>query len=94
MSKSIENHYRGCFIRSYGKLSDKRIDASMLGLVYPADLFKASDKRMTATVKEIENRLVIKGGVHRYEDDEYDGWMRESIHRRKGAGAWPILNLW
>ena len=94
MSKSIEDHYRGCFIRSHGKLSDKRIDASMLGLVYPAGLFKASNRRMIATVKEIENRLVIKGGVHRYEDDEYDGWMRESIHRRKGAGAWPILNLW
>ena len=94
MFQRLKEHCRGYFIRSYGRLSDERIDASALGLVYPFDLFRADDPRILATVEQIEKKLVIRGGVHRYEGDEYDGWMRGGLHRKKGAGAWPILNFW
>ena len=73
---------------------DKNIDASILGLVYPFEIYEENDPRVISTVKEIEKRLIIDGGVHRYEFDEYDGWMYEDMHRKKGAGAWPLLNLW
>jgi glucoamylase len=94
MRERLRNHYSGHFLRSYGKLSDGRIDASVLGLVYPFEVFSPGDRRVEATVKELERKLVIAGGVHRYEDDEYDGWIYSSMHRNKGAGAWPILNFW
>ena len=94
MRRRLENHYERYFFRSYGKLSDKRIDASLLGLIYPFQIFLPNDSRIIATVGEIEKRLVINGGLHRYEHDEYDGWMYETGYRRKGAGAWPLLNFW
>ena len=86
---------RGHFHRTIGKLSDKRVDASLLGLVWPSGIVSAKDKRMKKTVKLIESNLVKNGGVHRYEGDEYDGWMyKEDTHRKKGAGYWPLLNFW
>jgi len=95
MREQLEKHFiNDHFVRSYGRLSDAGIDASMIGLVYPFKIFKADDKRIIMTVDKIEDRLVINGGVHRYELDEYDGWMYEGKHRRKGAGAWPLLNFW
>lgn len=94
MRERLMDHYAGHFLRSYGKLGDGRIDASMLGLVYPFEVFSPSDKKVVATVKELEKKLVIAGGIHRYEGDEYDGWVYDSMHRNKGAGAWPILNFW
>ena len=94
MRERLGHHCTGRFFRTYGKLSDRRIDASMLGLVYPFEVFSAGDRRVVATVKEIEKKLVAAGGVHRYENDEYDGWICDSMHRNKGAGAWPILNFW
>ena len=94
MFQRLKEHCRGFFIRSYGRLSDERIDGSALGLVYPFDLFRMDDPRISATVEQIEKKLVIRSGVHRYESDEYDGWMCGGLHRKKGAGAWPILNFW
>lgn len=84
----------GFFVRSYGELIDKGIDASMLGIVYPFGIYDANDPMVISTVNALEKKLVIKGGVHRYEFDEYDGWMYDEMHRKKGAGAWPLLNLW
>lgn len=95
MRERLEKHFvDGSFVRSNGNLIDKGIDASMLGLVYPFEIYKAGDRRIVSTVKRIEERLIINGGVHRYEFDEYDGWMYEEMHRKKGAGAWPLLNFW
>ena len=94
MRRRLENHFERHFFRSYGKLSDKRIDASLLGLVYPFEIFLPDDGRITATVEEIEKRLVMEGGLHRYEHDDYDGWMYETSYRKKGSGAWPLLNFW
>ena len=94
MRERLKKHSENHFFRSYGKISDKRIDASMLGLIYPFEVFPPDDKKVNSTVKEIEMKLVVNGGLHRYEHDEYDGWMYETMHRKKGAGAWPILNFW
>ena len=94
MRKRLEKHYQSYYFRSYGDLSDKRVDASLLGLVYPFEIFSPSDPKIVATVKELETKLVVDGGLHRYEQDDYDGWMYENHHRRKGAGAWPLLNFW
>jgi GH15 family glucan-1,4-alpha-glucosidase len=94
MIKQIES-VKGHFTRSFGKFGDDRIDASLLGLVWPASIIKADDTRMLETVRLIEEKLVQDMGVHRYEGDDYDGWMyKKSIHRKKGAGYWPLLNFW
>ena len=94
MRNRLDEHYMDFFARSFGKIPDRRIDASMMGLVYPFQVYAADDPRMVATIGEIEKKLAINGGIHRYEHDEYDGWMYETTHRKKGAGAWPLLNFW
>jgi|WetSurSiteA1Bulk_404760.scaffolds.fasta_scaffold01110_8 GH15 family glucan-1,4-alpha-glucosidase len=95
MRKRLDLHFvNGHFSRSFGDLTDSNIDASMLGLVYPFEIFAANDPRIISTVKEIENCLARDGGVHRYELDQYDGWFYEGVHRNKGSGAWPLLNFW
>jgi len=43
MRRRLENHYEGFFFRSFGKLSDKRIDASVLGLIYPFEIYPPDD---------------------------------------------------
>jgi glucoamylase len=95
MRKALLNSSGKHFHRSVGKLSDMRVDASLLGLVFPFRLVSAVDRRMQNTVQLIEDRLTKNYGVYRYEHDEYDGWMyRKTIHRKKGAGYWPLLNFW
>ena len=85
---------RGCFFRSFGELNDERIDASLLGLIWPFNIVDADNKLAISTVEHIEQRLVRDLGVYRYEHDEYDGWMHKTVHRNKGAGFWPLLNFW
>jgi GH15 family glucan-1,4-alpha-glucosidase len=82
------------FLRTFGKINDYVVDASLLGLVYPFEVCSADDPRMVNTVHAIEKKIVENGGVHRYEKDVYDGWVREGKLRYKGAGAWPLLNFW
>lgn len=78
------------FFRNHGKIDDKNIDASLLGLVWPFSVIDATDKRMANTVKKMEEKVVINGGVHRFEMDYYDGEGTS----QEGAGAWPLLNFW
>ncbi len=97
MEETINKGYdakRGYFLRTAGKINDYVVDASLLGLVYPFEICGADDRRMANTVSEMEKKIVEDGGVHRYEKDAYDGWMRDGKLRRKGAGAWPLLNFW
>ena len=82
------------YYRSGGKLPDHRVDASLMGLLWPAGVVSAEDTRFRKTLQLIERRLAPDGGVHRYEHDEYDGWMYGKEHRKKGAGYWPVLNFW
>ena len=81
-------------MRSYGKLPDKRIDASVLGLVYPFEVYDVDDLKMVAAINKLEKRLLVNGGVHRYQYDDYDGLMNNGNHMKKGSGEWPILNFW
>ncbi len=87
------------FYRSFGKMNDLRVDASLLGLVWPTGMVDANGKIMKKTVQLIEEKIVKKDGVYRYEHDEYDGWMYKNntpneMQRKKGAGYWPLLNFW
>lgn len=93
MIKEIEKAYnekRGYFLRSRGKISDFNIDASFLGLVWPFEIFSSNDKKIVKTVEKIEESLVEKGGLHRFQFDYFDSegsaW--------EGGGSWPILNFW
>lgn len=78
------------FYRNKGKISDKNIDASLLGLVWPFEICGASDPRMANTIKKMEEKIVVGGGVHRYEQDYFDG----EGSAQEGGGAWPLLNFW
>lgn len=78
------------FVRNHGKINDLNMDASLLGLVYPFHIIKTDDSRMVNTVKQMEQKIVFNGGVHRYQFDYYDG----EGSAQEGAGAWPILNFW
>jgi GH15 family glucan-1,4-alpha-glucosidase len=81
-------------LRTFGKISDYTVDASLLGLVYPFEVCNADEQRMVNTVNAMEKKIVEYGGVRRYEKDFYDGWTQDGKLRRKGAGAWPLLNFW
>lgn len=96
MEKTLLEHARkrGFFSRSFGELSDERIDASLLGVMWPYEIVKTDDILFEKTLKLIEEKLVKNYGIYRYEHDGYDGWMSHGMHRNKGAGFWPILNFW
>lgn len=78
------------FYRTFGKINDKNIDASLLGLCWPFEIYQAQSRQMINMVEYIEKELVIDGGVHRYQFDMYDG----EGSAQEGGGAWPILNFW
>jgi glucoamylase len=92
LKKSVEG--KSHYYRSFGLLNDERIDASMFGLIWPFEFLSPEDPLARKTVDEIINRLNKRGGIYRYEHDEYDGWMYKTMHRKKGAGYWPLLNFW
>jgi GH15 family glucan-1,4-alpha-glucosidase len=79
--------------RLWGKIPDKRIDASVLGLAWPFEI-DSLDKKLMNSVRLVEKKLLTSQGVHRYEHDEYDGEIEGLTHRKKGAGGWPLLTFW
>lgn len=83
------------FYRSFGRMNDVRSDASLLGLVWPFGMVASNHPKMKKTIEKIETKLVKNKGVHRFEHDDYDGWMyQQEIQRKKGSGYWPLLNFW
>lgn len=83
------------FYRAFGQLSDQRVDASLIGLVWPYGIVGADDPRFLKTLELMEKNIMKDLGVYRYEHDEYDGWMyNKTLKRKKGAGYWPLLSLW
>ena len=76
----------GNFFRSFGKLNDKRIDASLLGLVWPFEIVSANNVLAKETIRLIESRIVKDHGLYRHEHDDYDGWMFEKFFRSKCSG--------
>jgi GH15 family glucan-1,4-alpha-glucosidase len=75
---------RGCFVQAYGS---SHLDASLL-LLPLVGFLPASDKRIKATVREIEKRLIHKGLVQRYETESaVDGLP-------PGEGAFLACSFW
>jgi GH15 family glucan-1,4-alpha-glucosidase len=56
------------------------VDASLLWLSTPFGVVAAEDPRFAETVRLIEERLDLEGGLRRYPTDTYFG-----------SGAWPVL---
>lgn len=94
MRKRIDFNYdknAGRFLRNKGKnVVDRNVDASLLGLVWPFEIVKPDDPRMISTIKKMHEEIVFLGGVHRYENDMYDG----EGSGQEGGGSWPVLNFW
>ena len=97
VSNEMENtlkHFKGdYYCRLWGKLPDRRIDASVLGLIWPFQIVKANDKQLES-LELIKNKLLTPQGIKRYEHDEYDGRIENLNHWKKGAGGWPLLTFW
>jgi len=81
---------KGYFYRTFGKINDSNIDASLIGLAWPFEIFSYQDERIVSTIKAIEENLSVNGGVHRYQFDYFDG----EGSANEGGGAWPVLNFW
>ncbi len=72
---------RKCFVRNK---TDRRIDISLLGLVYPFNMFSPKEKKIQNTIEMIAMTLrTYTGGYLRYEGDNY-----------MGGNPWIIANLW
>lgn len=67
----------GSFIKSSKNFD---VDASLLWLGDPFGVVKADDPLFVRTVRLIEERLELEGGIRRYPSDVYFG-----------SGAWPVL---
>ena len=84
-------HAIGLFIRDHYVQNDSLvkfigsddIDANLLWLCVPFNVFNPSSSVMKATVKRLESELLHAGGVHRYKKDTY-----------YGGGEWLILSAW
>ena len=78
------NPKHGCFVQAYGS---PQIDASLL-LLPMVGFLPATDKRIKATVRQIEKRLIHKGLVQRYETSTgVDGLP-------PGEGAFLACSFW
>ena len=85
LKKYILNNFydnkKGSFVRNN---SDKKMDISLLGLVYPFGIFSPKEKKILNTVERINMTLrTYTGGYLRYEGDNY-----------MGGNPWVIANLW
>ena len=85
IKKYILNHFydneKKCFVRNE---TDKKMDISLIGLVYPFNIFSPKEKKIENTVERINMTLrTYTGGYLRYEGDNY-----------MGGNPWIIANLW
>ena len=80
----LDNFYdkqKACFVRNN---TDRKMDISLLGLVYPFNIFSPKEKKIENTVERINMTLrTYTGGYLRYECDNY-----------MGGNPWIIANLW
>ena len=80
----LDNLYdkeKACFVRNK---TDRRMDISLIGLVYPFNMFSPKEKKIENTVERINMTLrTYTGGYLRYEGDNYIG-----------GNPWIIANLW
>ena len=79
--KNMYDEKKKMFVRS---LKDDKMDISLLGLVYPFKVFKATEKNIVNTVERMNLTLrTYTGGYLRYEGDNYIG-----------GNPWVISTLW
>ncbi len=64
---------------------DNKTDISLVGIVYPFELFGTNEKKVINTIEKINMTLrTYTGGYLRFEDDNYMG----------GKNPWVIATLW
>ena len=64
---------------------DSKMDISIMGAVYPFEVFSPTEKVVTNTVEKINMTLrTYTGGYLRFEQDRYMG----------GTSPWPVTTLW
>lgn len=83
IKKFIRNNavYQGRLVKSIGLVE---VDASLLWMAVPFEIFPGDDPLILQTVREIEDKLYKnKTGVHRYPTDSF-----------YGGGAWILLTAW
>ena len=81
IEENLYDENRKSYVRN---TEDKKIDISLLGAVYPFNVFSTKEKKILNTVENINLTLrTYTGGYRRFEHDHY----------RNGA-PWPIANLW
>ena len=81
IEENLYDENRKSYVRN---ADDRRIDISLLGAVYPFNVFSTKEKKVLNTVDNINLTLrTYTGGYQRFEYDHY----------RNGA-PWPIANLW
>ena len=69
----------------YRNLEDKKMDISILGTVYPFNMFSITDKCVVNTIQMINMTLrTYTGGILRFENDSY----------LEGKNPWIISTLW
>ena len=66
-------------------VQDNKMDISIMGTVYPFNLFSPKEKKILNTVEKINLTLrTYTGGYLRFEQDNY----------MEGQNPWPISTLW
>ena len=81
----LENFYDKNQKILYRNLEDKKMDISILGSVYPFNMFSATEKCIINTAQMINMTLrTYTGGILRFEDDNY----------LNGKNPWVISTLW
>lgn len=93
MKSSIKNTKLDYYPKIIDRVSDTRIDASVLGLIWPFQIFEV-DEKILNSFKLVTEKLLTEEGVYRYRGDEYDGMVEHTEFVNEGAGGWPLLTFW
>ena len=79
--KNFYNEEKKSFVRN---IDDKKIDISILGAVYPFQMFMPKEKKILNTIEKINMTLrTYTGGYQRFENDHY-----------MNGNPWVIANFW
>ena len=93
MRNLLQRFGKDHYPRVEGRIPDKRIDASILGLVWPFNSV-GIDKKLLNSIEMLKKKLMTPEGIKRYENDEYDSTIENLNHWKKGGGGWPLLTFW
>ena len=81
IDEKLYDENRKSYVRN---TEDRRMDISLLGAVYPFNVFSPKEKRVLNTIENINLTIrTYTGGYQRYEHDGY-----------RNGSPWPIANLW